>query len=243
MTNRNWLRIASVPVLIVASIHMAIGEHEPLASAQRHALESLNSVIGQWRGTGQVRRGSNAGAWRQTSEFVWDFTQQSPAIRYIVTGGELTESAMITWSPDTHFQLELKEPDGDERTYRGNWEGGKLILESEPDAENVRYRLSITPLNEKRTLVLHEKTSAGGSSYFRIAEVGHTRAGTRLALPGGGQRECVVTGGTAQTAVTYKGETYYVCCTGCQQAFEDDPEGIITEFKQRMEQQRSQSQN
>ncbi|MEW4488731.1 hypothetical protein AB1L42_11645 [Thalassoglobus sp. JC818] len=216
------------------SICAAVEQTVSSQNASKKALESLNEVIGEWRGTGQVRRGSNAGAWRQSGQFEWDFSSDSPAIRYIVRDGKLTTSASITWSPTEKFSLQLQQPDGTERTYQGDWENGKLVVSSNADDDGVRYRITITPLNEKRLLVLHEKTSSGGTSFFRIAEVGNTRAGTRLALPGGGMRECVVTGGTAQTAVTHNGETYFVCCTGCKQAFEDDPEGIIADFKARL---------
>lgn len=198
------------------------------------ALEKLNGLIGEWRGTGQVRRGSANGAWRQTGIFVWDFSGDAPAIRYTVQDGQLTAQALIRWNADDNYFLELTTADGKKRDLTGKWDSGKVVFGSAPDAEGVRYRITLTPLNEKRALVLHEKSAPGGQSFFRIAEVGYTRAGTRLALPGGGQRECVVTGGTAQTAVTYKGETYYVCCSGCKQAFDDDPEGIIADFKARL---------
>ena len=200
----------------------------------RVALGKLNGLIGEWRGTGQVRRGSAQGAWKQTGEFVWDFTGKSPAIRYNVKEGQLAAMGLITWNENQTYHLQLTTPDEQKQELTGNWEAGKVVFESQSDSEDVRYRITLTPLNEKRALVLHEKTSPGGQSFFRIAEVGYTRAGTQLALPGGGQRECVVTGGTAQTAVTYKGETYYVCCSGCKQAFDDDPEGIIAEFKARL---------
>jgi YHS domain-containing protein len=29
----------------------------------------------------------------------------------------------------------------------------------------------------------------------------------------------------------HKGETYYVCCSGCRDAFNENPEKYITEFK------------
>lgn len=199
----------------------------------RTALERLNSLIGEWRGTGQLRRGSTRGAWRQTGEFVWDFSKPLPTVKYIVKNGKLAEEGLISWNSQDKYSLHLKT-DQQERQYRGEWEDGKLVLVSQQDAEEIRYRMTITPLNEKRSLVLHEKTSAGGSAFFRVAEVGYTREGTRLALPGGGKRECIVTGGTGETAVTYQGETYYVCCTGCKQAFEDDPAGIIADFKARV---------
>jgi YHS domain-containing protein len=33
--------------------------------------------------------------------------------------------------------------------------------------------------------------------------------------------------------VLYKGKTYYVCCSGCRDAFKDDPEKYIKEFEER----------
>ncbi len=44
---------------------------------------------------------------------------------------------------------------------------------------------------------------------------------------------CVVTGGLGKIAVTYKGQTYYVCCSGCKDAFEENPEKILKEFEAR----------
>ncbi|MBV9126060.1 MAG: YHS domain-containing protein [Planctomycetes bacterium] len=45
--------------------------------------------------------------------------------------------------------------------------------------------------------------------------------------------ECIVTGGLGTIPVSYKGITYYVCCTGCKQAFEDNPEKILKEAAKR----------
>jgi YHS domain-containing protein len=33
-----------------------------------------------------------------------------------------------------------------------------------------------------------------------------------------------VSGGAANIAVSYKGKTYYVCCTGCKDEFNANPE-------------------
>jgi len=41
------------------------------------------------------------------------------------------------------------------------------------------------------------------------------------------KNECIVTGGAATTAVTHAGKTYYVCCSGCLEAFKEDPEKFI----------------
>ena len=66
-----------------------------------------------------------------------------------------------------------------------------------------------------------------------MAEVGYTREGTRLADSDSTGPECVVTGGLGTIPVSYNGKTYYVCCSGCKQAFDADPEGILAEFAQR----------
>ena len=65
----------------------------------------------------------------------------------------------------------------------------------------------------------------------RIAGIGYTRAGEKLAQAGGNQRKCIVTGGLGTIAVSHKGKTYYVCCQGCVQAFNDAPEAIIADYQ------------
>jgi len=227
--------------LILFSAQQQPGNGDPSSKDQ---LSKLSELIGEWRGIGQERRGSSRGAWKQTGAFVWDFTQDSPAIVYNVDEGKLTTTARIGWDPkNKSYLLELKTPEEAERNYSGKWQGKKLRFVANAGADKIGHRITITPLNEKRTLVLHEKTSPGGTSFRRVAEVGYTKEGTRLAIPGGGQRECVVTGGAATTPVMHKGKTYYVCCSGCLQAFNDDPEGIIAEFKQRLEKRKKKFQS
>ncbi len=201
----------------------------------KQALSKLGNFIGEWRGTGQERRGSTKGAWREEGEFVWDFSTAVPAIKYVVVDGKHVTQSRITWNGnDNLFEMKLTTPENVEQAFSGTWENDKLQFTSTGTNETATQRITFTPLNEKRTLVLFEKASSNATSFYRVGEVGYTRAGTRLAIPGGGQRECVVTGGTGTTPVMYKGETYYVCCSGCKQAFDDDPEGIIAEFRVRL---------
>jgi hypothetical protein len=221
--------------LMLPQSNAAPPDAEGKKNADQRALRSLNGVIGEWRGTGQLRRGSAQGAWRETGEFVWDFSQSSPAIRYIVTNGKYLQEGRITWNAEANrLELRLKTAEGNDRQYLGDWKQERLEFTSNPDNDGISHRITITPLNEKRTLVLLEKTSSTGKTFFRVAEVGYTREGTHLAAEGGGRPECIVTGGTGTMPVTYKGETYYVCCSGCRQAFQDDPEKILAEFHERL---------
>jgi YHS domain-containing protein len=82
--------------------------------------------------------------------------------------------------------------------------------------------------------VLYQKRRETSKFLTRVAEVGYTRAGTSLAVEGAGEIECIVTGGKGTIKVSYKGQTYYVCCSGCKIAFEEDPEGVIAEYKRKV---------
>lgn len=197
-------------------------------SSPRAALEQLNDLIGGWRGVGQPRRGSSRGAWRETADWAWDFSQDTPALVITFDDGKLLETARLTYDmKDRQYRAAAKTPEGQTRNYSGRFERNRLVLQADPDSEDNAHRLTITPLNEKRTLILFESRPADRETWYRVAEVGYTRQGTRLAIPGGGGTECIVTGGAGTIPVQHNGQTYYVCCSGCKIAFEDDPQGII----------------
>ncbi|MSR57709.1 MAG: YHS domain-containing protein [Planctomycetaceae bacterium] len=42
-------------------------------------------------------------------------------------------------------------------------------------------------------------------------------------------------------STVYKGQTYWFCCTGCRDAFNDDPEGIIADAAKRAEKKKAAS--
>ncbi len=44
---------------------------------------------------------------------------------------------------------------------------------------------------------------------------------------------CIVTEGRGTIPVTYGGKTYYVCCSGCKDLFEEEPEAILAEAAER----------
>ena len=47
------------------------------------------------------------------------------------------------------------------------------------------------------------------------------------------QRECVVTGGLGTIEVTHNGKTYYVCCTGCRDYFNENAEKVLADHAAR----------
>jgi YHS domain-containing protein len=240
--------VVSVALLIVcvttaATAGVADSGRKPAAKSshaeEKTALEEFNSLIGGWRGVGMPRRGSRRGAWIETAEWVWDFSKHGVAIKYIVKKGKQLQSARLTYDPKSkQYSLASVFADKSKRTYTGRLQKEKLSLVSHPDTDGATYRLTVTRLNDKRTLVLHERKPGKTGQFFRIAEVGYTREGTSLAVEGGGEVECVVTGGKGTMRVTHKGKTYYVCCSGCRDAFNEDPEGILAAYRKRVEERK-----
>ncbi len=205
-------------------------------SASQKALKRFNPLIGNWRGVGQPRRGSARGAWSEKAEWTWEFDKKknSVGVRYKSTGTKLLADGIFGYDPGSkQFTLTATFADKTRRRYTGRADAaGTLILESEPDKKNLVYRLTIRQLNPKRTLVLHERRQARSKFFTRVAGIGYTRSGTRLAAANTGPL-CIVTEGRGTSKVTYKGKTYWVCCSGCRDAFLEDPEGILAEAKKR----------
>ena len=65
--------------------------------------------------------------------------------------------------------------------------------------------------------------------YGRDFQVGCTRLGETFGTAAK-KVECIVTGGLGTMPVMYKGVTYYVCCSGCRDAFNETPEKFINEY-------------
>ncbi|MFN0197175.1 MAG: hypothetical protein ACKVT0_10535 [Planctomycetaceae bacterium] len=201
----------------------------------QEALAEFNSLIGDWRGVGMVKRNSTSGAWKEAANWIWDFDTTPIGIRYEVQDGKLLSTAHLSFDPEAKvYTLKTVSPDKVERSYSGTLDDKNLVLETKSADDEDAYRMTITRLNEKRTLVLHEKRKANQTFFSRVAEVGYTREGTRLAEPGAGEPECLVTGGYGSMKVMFGGETYYVCCTGCLQAFQADPAGVVADYKKKL---------
>ena len=214
-------------------------------SAAKEALTPFQDLVGGWIGTGQPKRNSTSGAWREKAEWRWKFNGEQVALEYAVEEGKLLKSALVSFDPKSKsLRLKTIEPSTAkdqtiEREYVGESTGNKLVFDTPAKEGAEGRRITITRLNEKRTLVLFEQKGAGQNFFNRIAEVGYTREGTRLAESDQTGPECVVTGGQGTIKVTYKGETYWVCCTGCRDAFNDDPEGVLADYRKKLDERKA----
>ncbi len=169
------------------------------------------------------------GAWQETGEWVWDFSDPArPAVQLAVTDGQEVSSLLVrTGAGGAGFSATFTPTQGEPATLSAASLEGTVTFA--PVADGVD-RLTLKPLGEKRFTLLIERRTTPTGRFRRVAEVGYTRSGTRLATSTLGGPECVVTGGLGSIPVSHADKTYYVCCSGCQAAFEADPAGTLEDY-------------
>lgn len=213
-------------------------------TTDKEALSDLQIYVGSWRGAGQVRRGSNEGSWVEQCDWMWKFSEKSASLDFTSPKSKYFLSGSLRPAKKKgDYQLTCHLVGGkDKLTYTGRLDKTeKLILNADKIVTGLPSRVSIRLVARgNRLIVLYEKKSASSDRYQRLAEVGYTRKGSNFGK-GTVFVECVVTGGKGTIPVSHKGKTYYVCCSGCRDAFNDDPAGILADYFASKEEEKSSS--
>ena len=222
-------------------------------------LRPLAGLVGDWKGVGQPKRGSNVGAWSETANAAWKFEGDSAGLILTFDPGKQFHSATFSVAKDGETaQLLLAPLEGEPLILNRTNPAGHAkpsdakakddvknndaksgddtwIFES-ASSEQRQTRCTIRIISDIRITLLFEEKPTPAGSLRRMAEIGLTRAGSKLASGNTGERQCVVTGGLGTIKVSHVGKIYYVCCEGCKQAFDADPEGTLKAYRERLNQ-------
>ena len=206
--------------------------------ADKAALAPLQAYIGQWRGVGLPKRGSNQGAWTEQAEWAWHFAAGRAELvatlepnRYFqrlqVQPGKAADEYVLLGTPVGAGSADAKA------RFSGKLAEGVLTAVADDAASASPARITVRLIaGGDRMLVLYEKRLAE-DAFGRLAEVGSTRKGSGFAKSAASGPECVVTGGLGTIAVEHEGKTYFVCCGGCQDLFNEDPAGTLADYRER----------
>ncbi len=224
---------------IVALGSMAISSFaEKPADETREALQKLNGFIGEWKGTGgpdKVRPGPNDPMWKETINWAWKFQKEKRWLAFKIDGGNYWRAGEITYSPEQKkYILSIEPVKGDKIEFTGTRDDkGYLTFEREDPPTGDTQQLTMNTAGDGIRFVYRFAFKPKDRKVFtKVYQVAATKEGESLAAkPGATGNECIVTGGKATIAVSYKGKTYYVCCTGCRDAFLENPEKYINEAK------------
>jgi hypothetical protein len=230
---------------IVAGLLLAAApesDSAPAPSVQRdkQALAAVQTYVGQWRGVGQPRRGSNLGAWTEQSQWAWRFQEGRAELVATLDGNKYFRSLSLQAGDEpSKFVASAATPEtaGDKKSARhvfsGTLRGGVLTLVAETPQPDLPSRITIRLVaGGDRMVVLYEK-QVGEGNYARLAESGSTRQGSDFAKTAASGPECIVTGGLGTIALEFEGKKYFVCCGGCREYFEEDPARAIAEYRER----------
>ncbi len=210
-------------------------------ASSRSALQPFNEWIGAWRATGEPEGVSAAerqrGFWKETWQFGWKFKGDEAWITIEIKDGKHFQGGEIHYLPkEQAFELRLqpKEKDAPVQTFIGQFGSNqrRFIAERTDEEAKEVHRFTLQLIGEVRASYALERRPTSRRQFNKWFTVSATKEGESLAgAQKSSQPECVVSGGLGTIQVSHQGKTYYVCCTGCRDAFNEDPEKYIKEFE------------
>ena len=199
-----YLRIAVLFVAWASSCFVPRADDgDSQLARDQQALAPWQVLVGQWRGVGQPKRGSNRDTWLEQAEWSWHFAEgRAELVAEITDGRFFTKLQLQPGDGPGKFVLlaTLKAPDNSKGAtepirFAGSAIEGALVLTA--DAPDGPARITLrTVAGGDRLIVLYEKSTAGGA-FARQGEVASTRRGSSFAKAAAAGPECVVTGGLA----------------------------------------------
>lgn len=201
----------------------------------KKALQEVQDFMGGWTLEGTQKVGTKTEAWKEKVEFSWNIKKRQTAINvsFAEGKGKYFSKGELTYALDKKkYVLTLEDKDKKEQVFTGDLlKSGGLKLERKDEKTGDAYRITANTLADGIRLSFKVEKQDGGKGLFANA---YTMLGNKEgeSLAGGSKKpECIVTGGAASIAVSYQGKQYFVCCSGCRDAFNENPEKFIKMLK------------
>jgi hypothetical protein len=236
MIRRLRFRLVLPCLLLTLSVALTAAAPAPKRSP-KEALQAFNDLIGSWRATGTPQQGPREerlkNFWTETISWEWQFKGKDVFLKAAIDKGKHFSGGELRYLPDQdRYRLTLRTPAKETVEFEGEWKDKRLTLERTDAGKQETQRLVVSLLHSNRYLYRYEVKPANQTIFTALYQVGATKEGVPFAGPDG-KRECIVSGGLGTMPVMYKGKTYYVCCSGCRDAFNEEPEKYIKEYEAR----------
>ena len=226
-----------LPLLVLLVPLAALPADSTKRKSPKEALKAFNDLVGSWRGTGEpegTRTEKLEGFWSESIDWAWQFKGDDVCLRLAIDKGKHLRKGELRYVPGKDvFRLTVVSPDNQTRTFEGPLSGKRLVLDREDPQTHEVQRLVFSFLHSNRYLYRYEVKRPDPTTFAKIYQVGVTNNAVPFAGPGDASPECIVSGGKGTIAVSYKGKTYYVCCSGCRDEFKDNPEKYIKEYEEK----------
>jgi YHS domain-containing protein len=226
------MRAIRTVFLLLPALAAAAPAEAPARRSAKVALRPFNDLIGSWRGTGEpygTRAEKQKGFWEEKIAWQWQFKGEDAWLLAGIDKGKHFSRAELHYLPARdRYQMKLTTPKKETLIFEGELKERQLTLVRHDGGEEQRLVLSL--LHANRYLLRYDVKAAGQTAFAPRFRVGATKEGVAFAGGDSGP-ECIVSGGKGTIRVSYMGKTYYVCCTGCRDEFNAEPEKYVKEFE------------
>ena len=211
---------------------------------ERAALKPFQILLGSWKGLSRKAL-SDQPSWA----YDWVSDPKHPGLRIVSDKGAYIRDGRLTYLPESEqFELTATDAEGSRRTFRGTFlepirdvatDEKKLqrtyklqLTETQANPSDVQWRLTFNQ-QENNRYILEVDRKRGKGPFTRVDTIHTQREGTSFALSETdyGDKTCIISQGLGTISVSYKGQSFWVCCSGCKAAFEDDPEKWIAKWE------------
>jgi hypothetical protein len=226
-------RLLFVPFVAVALVACTVADDkkpsaDELAKAKK-ALQEIGDFVGQWNGNGEAKIAGKNTLWKETLNFGWKFGKAGEtSVKFEAEGGKYFTAGELSYDAKAKlYRFAVKDAAGTEQQYAGTYAKQRLVLERKDAKNGDVHKLTMNTAAEGVRFLLAYEVQAGGKGLpTAVAKLSANKAGESLA-GGGKKNECIVTGGLGTIAVSFEGKTYYVCCSGCRDEFNDNPKKYV----------------
>jgi YHS domain-containing protein len=194
-------------------------------------------MVGAWKGQA-VPAANRLKGWPEKHSWAWKFAKGTPVgMTLAVEGGKVFTRGELTFDPRTsRYTLAATDPAGKPVGFSGAPSADNKALVLERTTSEGKERLSIQSAGGGIRYVMKLDRQAVGAPQFKNAiEVGLTKEGESFAAGGESSNlpKCILTGGSATLSVTFNGKSYPVCCTGCRDEFNENPQKYVARAEAR----------
>ena len=225
-----WLICTMILILGVMLQTVDAGKKDKEDNTTKEALQVLQEFIGNWKGSANEKK---LGFWTEKASWSWRFKGKDTWMTFDLDNSKLYKGGEVRYLPDdSKYQITIIDKAGKKAVYAGEMKKSTLYVERVNPAskDTEQFRMSIAGGGDRLVYEMWLKPD-GRTMYNKQLQVSYTREGVTFGVEVGGKKAlCVVTGGLGTSTVTYMGTTYYVCCTGCRDAFNENPAKIVAEY-------------
>ena len=219
--------------LLIATATMAADKKEE--DAVKKALQQVGEMVGEWKGNGKAKVGTKEQLWKETISLGWKFKGGESWIAVEFKDGKNFTAGDLKYVLDKKFyRLTVTDVNKKEQVFDGTIVKGNLVLTSKDKDSGDVQKLTLFTLADGARMMFKSELQAKGKGLFAEQfQIAATKEGESFAGGGGKKNECLITGGLGTIAVSYMGKTYYVCCSGCRDEFNDNPKKYVDAFEKK----------